>query len=101
MTTDVLTLRLALCAHGYTPVPLFGKAPPAFGKNNKRGGMKDWQLLDNVTREQLEMWGKTWPDARNTGILTKFTPTLDADILNEEAARAIEDLVRERFEDRG
>ena len=99
--TDVLALRIALCAHGYIPVPLFGKVPPAYGKNNQRKGMQNWQLLDNVTREQLEMWGKTWPDAINTGILTKRTPTFDADILSEEAARATEDFVRARVEQRG
>ena len=38
---------------------------------------------------------------RIPAILTKFTPTLDIDILNEPAAIAIEDLVRERFEERG
>jgi hypothetical protein len=42
-----------------------------------------------------------WPDSINTGVLTFDMPTLDADILNEEAARAIEDHVRERFEERG
>jgi hypothetical protein len=93
--------RLALCTNGYTPVPLFGKAPPAYGKNNKRKGLGDWQRLDNVTPAQVEMWGKTWPDAGNTGFLTRTTPTLDLDVLNEEAARAVETLVRERFEERG
>src|SRR5262249_12297609 len=43
----------------------------------------------------------TWPDACNTGILTRLTPSLDADILNQDAAVAIEALVRERFEERG
>ena len=47
------------------------------------------------------MWARTWPDAINTGILTRITPTLDADILDEDAARAIEDLVREHYEERG
>jgi Bifunctional DNA primase/polymerase, N-terminal len=94
-------MRLTLCQHGYTPVPLYGKTPPVFRKNNSRKGMADWQRLDNVSREQIEMWGKTWPDAINTGILTRLTPTLDLDILNEEAARAVEDMVRERFEERG
>jgi hypothetical protein len=42
-----------------------------------------------------------WPDALNTGALTRLMPTLDLDILNENAARAIEDVVRERFEERG
>ena len=47
------------------------------------------------------MWGRTWPDAINTGILTRTTPTLDADILNEDAAVAIEELVREHYEEAG
>jgi hypothetical protein len=98
---EVLERRLTLCANGYTPLPLFGKEPPIYGKNNKHKGLDKWQLLDNVTREMVEMWGRSWPDACNTGILTRLTPALDADILNEEAAKAVEDLVRERFEERG
>jgi len=98
---EVLALRLALCGNGYTPLPLFGKEPPVYSKNNKRKGMEGWQLLDNVTRDMLVIWGRTWPDANNTGILTRLTPVLDADILNEAAAIAVENMVRERFEERG
>ena len=47
------------------------------------------------------MWSKTWPDAQNTGILTRTMPTLDLDILNEEAVRALEDHVREQYEEKG
>lgn len=47
------------------------------------------------------MWGHTWPDAKNTGLLTRLMPVLDADILSEEAARAIEDHIRERYEEVG
>jgi hypothetical protein len=63
--------------------------------------MGGWQNLEDVSSEQIDGWTRDWPDAINTGILTKHTPALDADILNEEAARACEDLVRERFEERG
>ena len=42
-----------------------------------------------------------WPNAGNTGILCCFTPTLDIDILDADAAAAVEALVRERFEDGG
>ena len=99
-TNDAVAVRLALIARGYTPIPLYGKAPPNT-KNNKRRSMTSWEQTDNVTREMIEMWGKIWPDAINTGILTRFTPALDLDILNEEAARAVEELVREKFEERG
>ncbi len=35
---DVLTLRVTLLRAGYSPIPLFGKVPPAYGKNNARKG---------------------------------------------------------------
>ena len=38
-----------------------------------------WQRLEGVSREQVEMWIRTWPDAVNTGVLTRAsrpsTPT--------------------------
>ena len=87
----VLEVRQALVDRGYVPIPVMGKMPP----------FKRWQKVENVSRPMLEAWGRNWPRASNTGILTKFTPTLDTDILNEPAAIAIEELSRERFEERG
>jgi bifunctional DNA primase/polymerase-like protein len=86
-----LEVRQALIDHGYTPIPVTGKKPP-FNK---------WQKVEKVSRSMLEAWDKNWPGATNTGILTEYTPTLDADILSEPAAVAIEKLVYERFKDRG
>jgi Bifunctional DNA primase/polymerase, N-terminal len=94
-------LRLRLARTGYVPLPLYGKVPPTYGKNNSRKGLPGWEKLDSVTREQIEIWARTWPDAVNTGVLTKRVPTLDVDILNEEAVRAIEELVREHHEEHG
>jgi Bifunctional DNA primase/polymerase, N-terminal len=98
---DVPALRGALITAGFVPLPLFGKAPPAYGKNGAKKGLGGWQHLEGVTPEQIDGWARDWPDAINTGILTKFTPALDLDILNEEAAIAAEDLVRARFEEHG
>ena len=89
--TTVLEVRQALVNRGYTPIPVTGKIPP----------FKKWQKVGNVSRPMLEAWDKNWPRATNTGILTEYTPTLDADILSEPAAVAIENLVRERFKGRG
>ena len=99
--TDAQTLRHQLRAAGYCPIPLYGKAPPQYGKNNKRKGLSGWEQLQDVTAEMIDMWAKTWPDSVNTGALTRTMPTLDLDILNEEAVRAVEGLVREHYEDRG
>jgi AAA domain/Bifunctional DNA primase/polymerase, N-terminal len=77
---------------GFHPLPLFGKAPSM---------MKNWPTKLDTNAAEIVMWGKQWPDARNTGILTKFVPTLDIDILNPEAVETIKRLVIERFEERG
>jgi hypothetical protein len=98
---DASARRQQLRDAGYCPLPLFGKVPPTKSKTNARKGLGGWQNLEQVTDEQIAMWAKTWPEARNTGVLTRLTPTLDLDILNEEAARAIEDFVRERYEECG
>ena len=99
--TEVLALRHRLRAAGYSPIPLYGKTPPVYGKNNKRKGLDGWQNLQEVTREEIEMWSLTWPDAYNTGVLTRHVPVLDLDILNEEAARAVEDHVCGHYAERG
>jgi hypothetical protein len=83
--------RLQLRTRGYMPIPVFGKAPP----------LKEWQKLTVISRDMIALWNKVWPDAINTGCLTRLMPALDLDILNEAAARAIEDLARERFEEHG
>jgi hypothetical protein len=83
--------RLQLRARGYLPLPLYGKAPP----------LKSWQQLTVISREMIELWGKAWPDARNTGCLTRYMPALDLDIMHEPAAVAVEDYTRERYEERG
>src|SRR5262245_23113260 len=98
---DVRERRLQLVAAGYVPVPLFGKIPPSYGKNNAKRGLAGWQNLQDITAEQVEMWSRTWPDARNTGCLTRLMPALDLDILAEDAVRTIEDHVRGRFEEQG
>jgi hypothetical protein len=95
--TDAQTQRHQLRNAGFIPLPLFGKEPPQYGKNNKRKGLTGWQKLENVTDEMIDMWSKTWPDAVNTGVLTRTMPTLDADILDEAAAKACQDFVRERY----
>jgi len=88
---DVMAVRLALIDRDYTPVPLHGKIPP----------LKSWQQLENVNREQLEMWQRAWPDARNTGALTARMPTLDLDVLDADAIDAVVLHVRDKFEQRG
>jgi hypothetical protein len=91
MITARTQRRLQLRARGYMPIPLFGKIPP----------MKAWQELTVISTAMIELWSKIWPDAVNTGALTRNMPTLDLDIMCEPAARRIEELVGWCFEDRG
>jgi hypothetical protein len=83
--------RLTLLKNGYMPIPVRGKHPAP----------KAWQKKTDTNAEDIELWEKVYPDATNTGILTRLTPAIDIDILAPDAAAAIEELVRERFEERG
>jgi Bifunctional DNA primase/polymerase, N-terminal len=91
MTSNVTALRLTLIDRGYLPVPLHGKVPP----------LKTWQLLENVTRQQVEMWARSWPDAINTGALCRLMPTLDIDVMMPEAVEATVLHVRNKLDGRG
>ena len=82
--------RRLLCA-GFAPLPVIGKQPP----------LEEWQKRTETSVGDLDIWAKLYPRATNTGALTRLMPTLDIDILNPDAAAAVETLVRERFEDAG
>jgi hypothetical protein len=72
---------------GFAPLPLNGKRPT----------LKEWTAND----DEIRLWGRTYPEAENTGVLTRTAPAIDIDIMNPEAAEAVEELARERFEERG
>jgi hypothetical protein len=79
-------LRVALKAKGFSPIPCKGKRPLLDG----------WQTKVSVPVEEL----RRWPGG-NTGVLTKWTPAADLDLTQQEAADAIEELIKRRFEDCG
>jgi len=87
MTPDVTELRLNLRAAGFSPVPCEGKRPP----------MEKWPEQLNASEDEIRLWANAWHLAHNTGIIAKFTPGLDIDILDEDAAEAMEHLAREHF----
>jgi hypothetical protein len=88
---DPTALRLRLRSAGFDPLPLNGKKPT----------MKNWPDKIGTNAEEIQTWGRLYEYDTNTGLLTKYTPAIDIDILNPEAAEAAEALVRERFEERG
>jgi hypothetical protein len=85
-------LRRAVRGKGYSPIPVEGKAPDM---------MKGWQKKHETNDSEIELWDRMWPNAINTGILTKFTPAIDIDIKALAAATAVEDLAREWFGELG
>ena len=90
MSDPAIFRRRALAA-GFSPLPLVGKKPV----------LKDWQKHDGVSELEIDFWSQHYPQALNTGILTARVPALDIDILDPEAAAAVEALARERFEEIG
>jgi hypothetical protein len=84
-------IRRALVASGFSPLPLNGKAPV----------LKEWQSKLKTNDGEIQLWDSMYPNAINTGILTKFTPAIDIDIIVPDAAARIEDLARETFGEHG
>ena len=84
-------IRHALLRNGYSPLPVNGKKPP----------MLEWQHKIQTNAGEIDLWSTTWPTATNTGILTKFTPAIDIDVMVPPAAEALEQLARETFGENG
>jgi hypothetical protein len=83
--------RVGLLENGFTPTPCDGK----------RALLDGWASFHAPTVRQIEGWVRTHPRCQNTGILTRITPGFDVDILNEDAAQAVEDLTARWFAKRG
>jgi hypothetical protein len=90
-SADPTPLRHQLRTAGFCPVPLRGKAP----------FQKDWEKRIEPSTADIDAWWMHYPDAPNTGLLTRLMPTLDIDIIDPAAVETIEFLVREKFEERG
>jgi hypothetical protein len=85
---DLITeRRKRLRDAGFAPIPVTGKRP----------AVPEWQQKTRVPDDEVE----TWEPHKGTGLLTRLMPALDVDIYNPEAAKAVEELVRKRFEGRG
>ena len=89
MTRD--EVRTRLLEHGYTPTPVSGKRAVANG----------WEAKLETNCDEIRLWSAFYPNAFNTGILTRYAPAIDIDITFQPAAEAIEQLAREEFEERG
>jgi hypothetical protein len=77
--------RKQLHSAGYSPLPVNGKAPPLPG----------WQDV-LATPEVINGWEDKYPDATNTGILTRTTPAIDIDVLDSAVADELQKLAERR-----
>jgi hypothetical protein len=86
----VTAQRKRLLAAGYHPLPVNGKAP----------SIRGWQDI-LATPTIIDKWIYQYPDSMSTGLLTRTAPAIDIDIINSEAATAVENICRDRFEEHG
>jgi RecA-family ATPase len=82
--------RKRLLQAGYLPIPTSGKKPPIAG----------WTDI-SATEPAIESWGKLYPAALNTGILTRTTPAVDIDVSDGEIAEGIEAALWDMIGSRG
>jgi putative DNA primase/helicase len=76
--------RQALLKNGYEPTPLIGKRPVLDNWPNSR-----------PTAEDIAAWERMHPTATNTGILTRFVPAVDDDVLDPTVADTVHQWVKE------
>jgi hypothetical protein len=81
--------RQRVVVAGFVPIPFNGKRPV----------LDDCQKRTDASPGDIDIWSQLFPDATNTGIVTRLVPAFDIDILNPDAAAAVEDMVRERYGD--
>src|SRR5262245_34560819 len=75
--------RKQLLDAGYIPIPTNGKIPAP----------RAWQ--DTApTVQDIDEWSRQYPTATNTGILTKYTPTVDIDVHDARVAEELEITLR-------
>jgi hypothetical protein len=67
---SVTDQRLAMRAHGYSPLPLNGKAPK----------IPSWPKRTDATEHEITAWARVRPAETNTGLLTRNNPAFDVDI---------------------
>src|SRR5262249_51801704 len=89
--SEITALRLQLRRNGFPSIPVEDKGPR----------MRGWPEKFDVSEEEVRRWPRTYPRARRTGVIAKFTPGLDIDITIEAAAQAAEDKAREFLEEHG
>jgi Protein of unknown function (DUF3987)/Bifunctional DNA primase/polymerase, N-terminal len=74
--------RKSLLAAGFSPLPINGKAPI----------MPAWQK-QQPTGDDIDKWPQLYPNAFNTGILTRATPTVDIDVHDVDVVKDLQDLL--------
>jgi Family of unknown function (DUF5906)/Bifunctional DNA primase/polymerase, N-terminal len=88
---SAVDVRLAMWRNGYLPIPCNGKVPAG----------KEWQKRTDTNEEEIRLWDKVFEYDSNSGCLTRNTPTLDVDITDSEASRAVFLRIKELLKDHG
>src|SRR5262245_57923236 len=81
--------RLALRVGDYVPIPLNGKRPTNTA----------WQSDVMPDEPEITSWKTMCGKAFNTGILTKWTPAIDIDVMDGVVANAIADRAAELIDE--
>ena len=77
-------VRKRLLAAGYRPLPVNGKEPP----------IKGWPDIQ-ATDALIDRWTREYPDATNTGVITRDTPAIDIDVLDGAVADELQKLAEQ------
>jgi hypothetical protein len=74
-----VTVRKRLLRAGFLPIPCIGKTIK----------IENWPNIV-ATEADIDTWFSRYPDAMNTGLLTRTTPAIDLDVYDSEVAEELE-----------
>jgi hypothetical protein len=67
----------------------------------QKPAMREWEKHVETNDREILLWDKVYPYSDNTGFLTRNTPVLDVDIIDQNACMLLFKLVQDLFSDDG
>ncbi len=88
--------RLQLRQNGWQIVPVWGPDATTISLGQgKRPAGEGWQFLDDTSEAEIRAWIQRYPEATNTGLLTRWFPTVDIDVMEPELCGRLQALAHE------
>lgn len=92
---EITERRVRLRDTGWHVIPVYGPDAKLDMGAGKRPAGTNWQQLEDTSPAEIRGWAARYPDATNTGLLTRWFPVVDIDVLDPDLSATIQRMARE------